>query len=109
MTRIDLKLEPLTAEAFLPYGDVIEVSDSNEVIQINYGKTERHHDLAKIDVADGGGNAIISIFRSIASQLPLQVKVMERHPIGSQAFMPLTKNPYIVVVAPAGEPEPLSH
>jgi ureidoglycolate lyase len=103
MTRIDLKLEPLTAEAFLPYGDVIEVSDSNEVIQINYGKTERHHDLAKIDVADGGGTAIISIFRSIASQLPLQVKVMERHPIGSQAFMPLTKNPYIVVVAPAGE------
>ena len=103
MARIDLKLEPLTTEAFAPYGDVIQVSDSNEVIHINYGKTERHHDLAKVDVADGGGAAIVSIFRSVPSQLPLQVKIMERHPLGSQAFMPLTDNPYVVVVAPAGE------
>jgi ureidoglycolate lyase len=106
MARIDLKLEPLTAEAFAPYGDVMEVREDNKIIPINYGKTERHHDLAKVDVADEDGAAIISIFRSTPTQLPFQVKIMERHPLGSQAFMPLTSNPYLVVVAPAGELDP---
>ena len=106
MTRIDLKLEPLTAEAFAPYGDVMEVCEANKIIPINYGKTERHHDLATVDVADENGSPVISIFRSVPTQLPFQVKIMERHPLGSQAFMPLTGNPYVVLVAPAGELDP---
>ena len=84
----------------------MEVRQDNKIIPINYGKTERHHDLASLDVADEDGAAIISIFRSLPAQLPFRVKIMERHPLGSQAFMPLTGNPYIVVVAPAGELEP---
>lgn len=103
MSRIDLKLEPLTAEAFAPYGDVMEVSDANELIPINYGNTDRHHSLANVDISDNNGEAIISIFRSAAIQLPFNVKIMERHPLGSQAFMPLTGNAYVVVVANAGE------
>ena len=106
MARIDLKLEPLTAQAFAPYGDVMEVREDNKIIPINYGKTERHHDLARVDVADEDGAAIISLFRSVPTQLPFQVKIMERHPLGSQAFMPLSGNPYLVLVAPAGELEP---
>ena len=106
MPRIDLKLEPLTADAFAPYGDVIEVREDNKIIPINYGKTERHHDLAGVDVGDEDGAPIISIFRSVPTQLPFRVKIMERHPLGSQAFMPLTGNPYLVVVAPAGEFDP---
>ena len=106
MARIELKLEPLTPEAFAPFGDVMEVSDTNQIIPINYGKTERHHKLAKVDVSDGNGEAIISIFHSDPVQLPFQIEVMERHPLGSQAFMPLTGNPYVVVVAKAGELDP---
>lgn len=106
MARVDIKLEPLTAEAFAPYGDVIQVCDNNRVIPINYGNTERHHDLATVDVGDEMGETIISIFRSKPARLPIQIHVMERHPLGSQAFMPLTANPYVVVVAPPGELEP---
>jgi ureidoglycolate lyase len=104
--RLELKLEPLTAEAFAPFGDVIEVSPRNNIMPINYGNTERHHDLAKVDVNDAGGRAIISVFRSLPTELPFQVRIMERHPLGSQAFMPLTDNPYLVLVAPAGELDP---
>ncbi|MEH6582965.1 MAG: ureidoglycolate lyase [Halioglobus sp.] len=104
---MDLTLEPLTAESFAPYGDVMEVKYDNKIIPINYGNTERHHNLAAVDVADEDGSAIISIFRSAPVSLPFQVKLMERHPLGSQAFMPLSGNPYLVVVAPAGELDPL--
>ena len=103
MNRITLHLEPLTPEVFAPYGDVIEVSADNKVIPINYGLTERHHDLATIDVNDGEGKAIVSIFKTQPITLPFNVKVMERHPLGSQAFINITNNPYVVVVAPAGE------
>ena len=106
MRETELKLQPLTTEAFAPYGDVMEVGGHNTVIPINYGNTERHHNLARVDVADEGGSAIISIFRSQPIQLPFAIKIMERHPLGSQAFMPLSGNPYVVVVAPAGDFDP---
>jgi ureidoglycolate lyase len=103
MASIELHAEALTAEAFAPFGDVIEVSDGNTVIPINYGLTERHHDLANVDVTEQGGKAIVSLFRTDPVSLPFQVKIMERHPLGSQAFMGTGGQPYLVVVAPAGE------
>ncbi len=103
MTRAALKPEPLNRTAFAPYGDVIEVNDDNERIAINYGLTERHHKLAAPDVAEGNGWPMISIFRSQPIQLPFKIQVMERHPLGSQAFMPLSGYRYLVVVAPAGD------
>ncbi|MEQ9270233.1 ureidoglycolate lyase [Marinobacter salarius] len=106
MSTLELRAEPLTRQAFAPFGDVIEVAEDNQVIPINYGSTERHHDLAALDVEDGGGRAIVSIFRTRPVSLPFRVKVMERHPLGSQAFIMTTGNPYLVVVAPPGEFEP---
>ena len=106
MSNSVIRLQPLSADVFAPFGDIIEVADHNQVIPINYGLTERHHDLAAVDVEESGGKAIISIFRSKPVQLPFAVKIMERHPKGSQAFMPLGGNPYVVVVAPAGELDP---
>jgi ureidoglycolate lyase len=100
---MNIQLQPLTADAFKPYGDVIDVSANNQIIPINYGLTHRHHNLANIDVTDQGGKAIVNIFRSQPIALPFQVRIMERHPLGSQAFMPLGGKPYVVVVAPAGE------
>jgi ureidoglycolate lyase len=98
-----LPREPLTAEAFAPFGDVIEASDRARQVAINYGHTTRFDDLARLDVA--GGHAIVSLFRGRPLDPPV-LKIMERHPLGSQAFMPLTPAPYLVCVAPTGEFDP---
>ena len=98
-----LQLQALTAEAFKPYGDVIELREDNEILKINYGKTQRHHNLAKVDVGDAEGYPLINLFESENVTLPFRIEVMERHPLGSQAFIPLGENPYVVVVGEAGE------
>lgn len=95
--------EPLTGDAFAPFGDVIEASDRAEVIPINYGWTTRFNALA--DVAVGDGHAILSIFRS-KPLTPLVLKIFERHPLGSQAFVPMQGRPYLVAVAPPGDFDP---
>jgi ureidoglycolate lyase len=97
--------EPLTAEAFAPFGEVIEASDRVEQIAINYGYTTRFNDLAQIDVADAGGHAIVSLFRARPLDPPL-LKTFERHPLGSQSFTPLQGRPFLAAVAPAGEFDP---
>lgn len=103
MSITTIKLRALTREHFNPFGDVIDISDNNHVIAINNRLANRHHDLAKVDVSEGNGNAIISIIDTQKTQLPLRVSIMERHPIGSQAFMPIGNSPYIVLVAPKGD------
>ncbi len=97
-----LKPEPLTAEAFAPYGDVIE-TEGRDFFMINNGSTRRYHRLADVDVAAGGGSAIISIFRAEALEMPLPIRMMERHPLGSQAFIPLKGQPFLVLVAERGD------
>lgn len=97
--------EPLTAQAFAPFGRVIEASDACERIEINQGHATRYHRLADLDVEDGGGTGTISLFR--ANPLSeLVLRVFERHPLGSQSFVPLGGKPYLVAVAPAGEFDP---
>ena len=95
--------KPLTSEAFSPFGDVIEVNPETKNFAINDGFTRRYHDLAKVDVADNNGHTLVNIFRSTPLVQPIAIKMMERHPYGSQAFIPMGSNPYLVVVAPAGE------
>lgn len=95
--------KPLTSEAFCVFGDVIEASANANDFSINDGFTQRYHDLAKVDVNDNQGHAIISIFRSTPLAQPIAIKMMERHPYGSQAFIPMGEAPYLVVVAPAGK------
>ena len=97
-----LRVELLTREAFAPFGDVIEASDAVRHFPINGGNTERFHDLAKLD-AGADGHVIVSIFRGQPRELPFEVKMVERHPRGSQAFMPLDGRDYLVVVASAPE------
>ncbi len=98
-----LEIEPLTREAFAPFGDVIAASDAVKHFPINGGNTERFHDLATLD-AGADGRVIVSIFRGQPRALPFAVSMMERHPKASQAFMPLSGREYLVVVAPRGEP-----
>lgn len=95
--------KPLTKAAFSAFGDVIEAGEDRKKIAINDGFTQRYHDLAKVDVNDNDGHTLINIFRSTPLAQPIAIKMMERHPHGSQAFIPMGENPYLVVVAAAGE------
>ncbi len=88
--------QPLTATAFAPYGEVIEVSGDPDKL-INQGMCGRHHDLAQLDFGDG--KAGISLFDAKARQFPHVVDMVERHPDGSQAFIPLSGVPMLVIVA----------
>ena len=65
---------------------------------INHGLTTRYHDLCNIDTSDQGGRAIVSVFRTSPLALPHQVRFMERHPLGSQGFIPTTDIPFLVLV-----------
>lgn len=99
---LKLKAEPLTAEAFAPFGDVIDARTSPS-FPINAGRTQRHHDLAKMETLGENAHTLINIFVSQPVTLPLELTFLERHPQGSQAFMPLHQERFIVVVAPPGE------
>jgi ureidoglycolate lyase len=96
-----MKIEKLTREAFAPFGEVITLAGAQHY-PINDGTTERFHDLAFIDVSDQGGKPLISLFRSKPRPLPFEINIMERHPLGSQAFIPLSRLPYLVIVAAPG-------
>ncbi|HSP32678.1 MAG TPA: ureidoglycolate lyase [Halomonas sp.] len=99
---LELTAEPLTAEAFTPFGDVIDARTSTS-FPINAGRTQRHHDLAKGETLGESAHTLMNIFVSQPITLPLELTFLERHPQGSQAFMPLHQERFIVVVAPPGE------
>lgn len=98
-----LPVKPLTAEVFKPFGDVIQASDTATHFSINQGYAERFDRLAMVDANDLGGQAAISIFRAKGRPMPIALSVLEKHPLGSQAFMPLSGQAYLVVVAPGGD------
>jgi ureidoglycolate lyase len=93
-----LSPEPLTREAFRPFGDVIEMEGSAHVT-INQGFAERFNDLAYVDVAAEGGSTNVSLFLGTPRGLPIAIRLMERHPLGSQIFFPLQDRPWLVLVA----------
>ncbi|MGJ8527325.1 ureidoglycolate lyase [Maritalea sp.] len=97
LDRIDIL--PLTAEAFEPFGEVIDLADA-ENFQINNGMCTRFNDLATVELDGEEARPLVNIFRGKPYDLPLHLKMVERHPLGSQAFIPMSKRPFLVVVAP---------
>lgn len=93
---ITLTAEPLTKAAFAPFGEVIETVKAPLIINAGYAR--RYNDLCAVDVALEGGETNVSLFVARARMLPLVVTMMERHPLGSQAFMPLQDRPWLAVV-----------
>ncbi len=92
--------QPLTPAAFARFGDVLDASGSPDRI-INAGLCGRFHDRARLDFgAEGGGRAGISIFDAVPRALPCSFDLVERHPEGSQAFLPMSLQPFLVIVAP---------
>ena len=92
-----LKPKPLTRENFLPFGDVIELEGQSPVL-INSGNCQRFSDLATLDISKTGITGI-SLFNANAYTSPLTLTYVERHPLGSQAFLPTSLDPYLVIVA----------
>ncbi|MFN3662570.1 ureidoglycolate lyase [Yoonia sp.] len=93
---IEIRARPLTATAFAPFGDVLNCDGAPDRV-INAGLCGRFHDRAQVDVSDG--RVGISLFRSALRQLPYQLDLIERHPLGSQAFIPMSMDAFLVVVA----------
>lgn len=103
MTRI-LTPAPLTAQAFAPYGEVLEAS-GDDFRLINEGWCQRHTDRARLDFGPDG-RAGISLFQARPRSLPYSFDLIERHPEGSQAFLPMTQHPFLVIVSDGPEAVP---
>jgi ureidoglycolate lyase len=94
--------EPLTVDSFAPFGDVLEAEGDFRLI--NAGLCKRFHDRARLDFGDA--RAGISIFQADPRHLPYRFDLVERHPEGSQAFIPMTAAPFLVIVTPDPEAKP---
>ena len=93
----EISIEPLTKAGFSAYGDVVETSGS-AAIPINQGFATRFNDLANIDVTAGGASVNVSVFVAKARSSSIRVELMERHPLGTQLFIPLQDKPWLVLV-----------
>ena len=98
MKTISISPVPLTQKEFFEFGDVLEVKNREHFL-INDGMCKRYDRLSKVTADYGVGQSSISIFRGKPYSLPLKLKLLERHPLGSQAFMPLHSDPFLVIVA----------
>ncbi|MGZ2259528.1 ureidoglycolate lyase [Roseobacter sp. A03A-229] len=94
----EIRCMPLTAEAFAPFGDVLDCSGSPDRM-INAGLCGRFHDRAQMDFGPDG-RAGLSLFEAEPRALPYTLDLLEQHPEGSQAFIPMTPAPFLVTVAP---------
>ena len=97
-TPIKLDIQPLTAAGFADFGTVIETNGAQQ-IPLNQGTTTRYDALAAVDVDAEDGRPSISIFRGMRWPSPIEIHLLERHPLGSQAFMPLQPHDWLIVVA----------
>ncbi|MCB2110313.1 ureidoglycolate lyase [Albidovulum sp.] len=93
--RQTIVARPLTTEAFAGFGEVLDATGDFRLI--NEGLCRRHHDRARLDF--GSGRAGISIFHAELRSIPYEFDLVERHPEGSQAFLPMTEHPFLVIVA----------
>lgn len=101
-----IAVEALTREAFAPFGDVIETEGAHHY-PINQGTTERYHDLARVVAGGENARVMVSLFVAEPRPAPLTVSMLERHPLGSQAFYPLQDEEWLVVVGTSPAPDAL--
>ena len=100
--KITIKPIKITKKNFSKFGELIDTKKRKPII-INNGYAKRFHDLGKINTSSKKGNPIISIFSAKKRIFPMKINMMEKHPLGSQAFIPMEKTTFIVFVAPKGK------
>ena len=101
MTNLVIKPKPITKENFKKFGDMI-TTDDIKPLEINDGYAKRYDGIANLDAKKDDGESIISIFSALKRSFPMKVDMMEKHPLGSQAFIPMKETTFLAFVAPAG-------
>jgi len=87
---------------FSSYGDLISTDDINPM-NINEGYAKRFDNLANLDTSKDSGKTIVSIFSALKRTFPMKIHMMEKHPLGTQAFIPMKETTFLAFVAPSGE------
>jgi len=99
--EIIINPKPITKENFSKFGDMISTNDIKP-IEINNGYAKRFDGIANVDTSKDNGETIISIFSALKRSFPMKIDMMEKHPLGSQAFVPMKETTFLVFVAPKG-------
>jgi len=100
--KIIIKPKKITRKNFKKFGDVISTKKIKS-ININDGYAKRFNDLCRINTSSKKGSTIVSIFSAKKRKFPMNIKMMEKHSLGSQAFMPMEETTFLVFVAPKGK------
>ena len=98
----NIKPIEITKANFAKYGDLISTNDINP-IDINAGYAKRFDDLAELNTLQDGGKTVVSIFSALKRTFPMRIDMMEKHPLGSQAFIPMKETTFLSFVAPQGD------
>ena len=93
---------PITKENFAKYGDMISTKDIKP-LEINNGYAKRYDGIANLNTSSDNGETTISIFSALKRNFPMKIDMMEKHPLGSQAFIPMKETTFLVFVAPKEE------
>ena len=99
--KITINPKPITKENFSKFGDMITTANI-QPIEINDGYAKRFDGIANLNTSQDNGEAIISIFSALKRTFPMKIDMMEKHPLGSQAFIPMKQTTFLVLVAPEG-------
>ena len=102
MTEKIIKPKLITKENFKKFGDMITTTDIKP-LEINNGYAKRYDGIANLNTSNENGETTISIFSALKRNFPMKIDMMEKHPLGSQAFIPLKETTFIAFVAPKGE------
>ena len=97
--KITIYPKPITKENFSKFGDVI-TTDDIKPLEINNGYAERFDGIANLDTSKDNGETTICIFSALKRSFPMKIDMMEKHPLGSQAFVPMKETTFLVFVAP---------
>ena len=100
--KLIVEPKPITKENFSKFGDMI-TTENIKPLEINNGYAKRFDDIANINTSSENGETTISIFSALKRSFPMKIDMMEKHPLGSQAFIPMKETTFLTLVAPEGE------
>jgi len=100
--KLIIEPKPITKENFSKFGDMI-TTENIKPLEINNGYAKRFDEIAKIDTSSGNGETTISIFSVLKRSFPMKIDMMEKHPLGSQAFIPMKETTFLTIVSPEGD------
>ena len=95
----NIPIEKLDSDVFSRFGNVLEKNNASELRSINQGTTSRYHNISELDLESKDGKSGISIFSGLPRDLPIEIKIMEKHPVASQSFLPIQNYDWLIVVS----------